>query len=424
MMVKYQPMIRRHLHDVLAGSLDAFPVVLLVGARQVGKSTLARALADERWGGTYVTLDERISLDAALTDPDGFVRALSTPVVIDEVQRAPDLLRAIKVVVDRNREPGRFLLTGSSHVTTLSRVSETLAGRVAVHVLRPLSASELAQRPAPDVVEQLFSITRAPALLRGLPKISDDAMARLHTQILRGGYPTPAMMEQRGPRRTWFDSYRQTYVERDLRDISNIHHLPDFGRLMTIAALRTGQLLNVSSISRDVGLPNATLRRYLALLEQTFQIERLVPYAANVGKRLVRSPKLYVTDSGMAAHLAAVDDWGEVVGRGMAGALLETWAFTELRKLLELAQPNTQLAFWRTHPGSEVDFILERGGEVVGIEVKLAARIDRRDLAGMRACADDLADRWRFGVLLHGGTEAVALDERTLALPIATFFGV
>lgn len=417
-------MLRRHLHEVLVGSLDAFPVVLLAGARQVGKSTLAKAIANERWNGAYITLDERIQLDAALSDPDGFVRALDTPVVIDEVQRAPDLLRAIKVVVDRDRTPGRFLLTGSAHVTTLSRVSETLAGRMAVHLLRPFSAAELAEQPAPDVVDQLFSQPDAKAFLRKYPRAADGDPARLRGLILRGGYPTPALMASARARRTWFDSYRQTYVERDLRDMTDIHHIPDFGRLMTMAALRTGGLFNTSSLSRETGLPYSTLQRYLALLEQTFQVELLRPYAANVAKRLVRRPKLYLTDSGMAAQLAAVETWETAAARGFDGPLLETWAFAELRKLLALTSSRTELSFYRSQRGAEVDFLLERGGAVVGIEVKLAARIERGDLAGLRECAHTLGRRWKFGILLHGGPEVAAIDERTMALPIQTFFGV
>lgn len=415
-------MLGRHLHATVMSSLDAFPVVLLVGARQVGKSTLAQAVADERWSGTYVTLDERIRLDAALTDPDGFVRALGTPVVIDEVQRAPDLLRAIKVVVDGSRQPGRFLLTGSAHVTTLSRVSETLAGRVAVHVLHPLSSSELRGGQVPDGVERIFTAPDAAAFLHRFDKAKTEPSS-LHRLILRGGYPTAALMDSDNARRTWFDSYRQTYVERDLRDLADIHHVPDFSRLLVISALRSGGLLNASSLSRDVGLPNTTMRRYLALLEQTFQIEMLRPYAANVAKRMVRTPKLYMTDTGMAAHLSAVESWDVAVSRGIDGALIETWAHAELRKLLSLSTIHTSLSFFRTHTGQEVDFLIERGGQAVGVEVKSAAKIDRRDLAGLRVCADALGDRWRLGVLLHGGTESVAVDERTLALPITAFFG-
>lgn len=417
-------MVRRHLHDVLLRSLDEFPVVLLIGARQVGKSTLAQEISSERWSGLYVTLDERIRLDAALLDPDGFVQALGAPIVIDEVQRAPDLLRAIKVVVDKSRSPGRFLLTGSAHVTTLSRVAETLAGRVAVHRLSPFSASELSKQPAPDVIERLFSTDDVATILRGIKKATTGDALKLRNLILAGGYPTPALMRSAESRRTWFDSYRQTYVERDLRDIADIHHVPDFGRLFTTAALRTGQLFNASSLSRDVGLPNTTLRRYLALLEQTFQLETLRPYSANIAKRLTRTPKLFITDSGMAAHVAAVDTWETAVSRNMDGALLETWVFGELRKLLELTSIPTALSFYRTHTGTEVDFLIERGDQVVGIEVKLAARIDRSDLAGLRACAESLGNRWRIGVLLHGGTEATVLDHRTLALPLTAFFSV
>jgi hypothetical protein len=417
-------MLGRHIERTILESLRHFPAVLLVGARQVGKSTLAQALAGGPWPARYVTLDERTVLDAALKNPDGFVQSLAAPVVLDEVQRAPDLLRAVKLVVDRQRAPGRFLLTGSANVLTLSTVAETLAGRVAVHELHPFSWTEWQARPASRIIDQLFAAESAAALLADLRRTSSvERTNEVRRFIVSGGFPTPALMESAAARRTWFDSYRQTYVERDLRDLANIVNLPDFGRLMTTLALRTAQLLNVAELSRDVGLPTTTLRRYMHLLAQTFQVAALPPYAANVAKRLVKTPKVYLSDTGMAGHLAAADTWDTIERRHFVGALVETWVHAELRKLLALGAARTELTFWRTRTGHEVDFLLERGRTVVGIEVKWSSTIERRDLTGLESCRTLLRRRWHLGVLLHGGTEAVALDDRTVAVPFGVFFG-
>jgi hypothetical protein len=411
-------MIKRHLEHRLLDSLAHFPVVLLIGARQVGKSTLVRQIAGTAWPARYLTLDDRTTLDAALRDPDGFVQGLDGPAVIDEVQRAPDLLRAIKLVVDRARRPGRFLLTGSAHVLTLAKVSETLAGRVAVHELRPFAWSELKRSVAPRI-SRLFD-TAASRLLLGEKAAAPFGQVR--DLLLTGAFPDPALMKSDSARRTWFESYRQTYLERDLRDIAAVAHLPEFSRLMIALALRTGTLLNVAELSRDIGLPETTIKRDLQLLAQTFQVGTLPPFASTRVKRLVKTPKVYWTDTGMAAHLAAARSWSDLGRRNLGGFFLETWVHTEIRKLLSLEQESVELTFWRTHDGHEVDFLLERGGEMVGIEVKSAAAVRSRDLSGLARCREAFGRRWRLSLVLYAGSEALTIDERTVALPLAGFF--
>lgn len=415
-------MIRRHLQETLERSLGQFPAVLLIGARQVGKSTLAQALAQGDWPARYVTLDQRTTLDAALLDPDGFVRELGTPVVIDEVQRAPDLLRAIKLQIDRDRKPGRYLLTGSANLLGLDAIPETLAGRMAVHRLHPFSFSERQGQGRPPLMDLLFTSESAGKLVESLQGQAETA--NLEQSILAGGYPTPALMDDDAMRATWFDSFRQTYIDRDLRELAQISNLPEFGRLLTTLANRTAQMLNASGLSRDIGLPTTTLRRYLNLLQLTFQLELLPAFAANRPKRLVKTPKAYFTDTGIAAHLSALSAWDDVERRQLVGPLLETWVHAELRKLLALQAPQPELSFWRTRTDHEVDFLVERGGEVVGLEVQWSGTLDRRQLRALDACRETLGSRWRLGVLLHGGTEAVAIDEHTAVIPIAhAFFG-
>ena len=241
--------------------------------------------------------------------------------------------------------------------------------------------------------------------------------------ILRGGYPDPCLMKRPASRSTWFESYCQTYLERDVRDLTSIAHVPDFNRLLVTLALRTGQMLNFSSLSRDVGLPVSTLRRYFNILEETFQVFRVAPYHANVGKRVVKTPKAYLSDTGMACHLADADDWPTLQRRNQAGAMLETWVAGELRKLISISPTRTGLYYWRTRDGREVDFLLERGGRVAGIEVKQAARVGEHDLAGITACRDALKNSWHMGMVLYGGTEVVPLDSKIIAVPFSVFFG-
>ncbi len=416
-------MLPRHLEAAVEKSLRHFPVVMVLGPRQCGKSTLVNALAKGTQRQVF-TLDDRATLDAATTDPDEFLAGLTGPVVLDEVQRAPGLLRAIKPLVDRDRKPGRFLLTGSAHLTTMSAVAETLAGRAAVHELAPFSWSERARRPNPTIIDRLFS-SRSPAeLLRAVPaRAPGSRRDELKARILSGGYPEPSLQRDVAVRRTWFESYRKTYIERDLRELAAVQSLPEFSRLLTLVALRTGGQLKTSELGRDAGLSNTTTRRYLDLLQQTFQVFLLQPWFANVGKRLVKTPKLYLTDTGLGCHLAAADEWETLERQLRVRPVVETFVANELRKVLSLEPGRTHLWFWRVEHGPEVDFVLERGGEVVGVEVKWGTGVSQDELKGLAACRDALGKAFRLGVLLHGGQEALAVGERLVALPYSTFFG-
>jgi predicted AAA+ superfamily ATPase len=265
---------------------------------------------------------------------------------------------------------------------------------------------------------------RAQEVLAQQPRRSSpERIAEIQQLLLTGGFPSPALMDSESARRTWFESYRQTYMERDLRDLANIHNLPEFSRLLTILALRTAQLLNLSEFSRDIALPVTTLRRYFQLLDQTYQLFLLPPYSANLAKRLIKTPKVYAADTGLACYLSAADSWDTLVRQNRVGAMVETWVANELRKLLSVPSRRTHLLYWRTRTGQEVDFLLERGGEVVGIEVKWGMGFSNKDLSGLMGCRALLGKRWRCSVLLHGGTEAVTLDEQTLAVPFSVLFG-
>jgi len=416
-------MIRRHLQPSIEESLKHFPVVAILGPRQVGKSTLAQMIPSKAWPARYITLDDLAVLDAAQADPDGLLEGLEFPVVLDEVQRAPDLLRAIKRMVDRNREPGQCLLTGSANLLTMQNVSETLAGRAVLLDLHPFSWAELQRREGPaSSLDALFASRTAKELLSSFPKSTPVPRRELMARILAGGYPTPALMPAGRPRSQWFESYRRTYLERDLRQVANIVRLPEFGRLLTTTALRSGQLVNATAFSRDLGVPLNTVRRHLGLLETTYQVWTVPPFHVNIGKRLVKTPKLYFTDTGLACHISGFDDWEHVERQGQAGAIVESWAASELRKLASLGAKRTEIYFWRTHAGREVDFLLARGDRLVAIEVKWMQRATAHDIGNIMACADDLKGRLGLAVILYAGESAIALNERVAAVPFGVFF--
>jgi len=417
-------MIRRYLQEPILASLRHFPVVLLTGARQVGKSTLALSLIESEWKASYMTLDDRATLDAALRDPDGLISGSPTPAVIDEVQKAPDLMRAIKKKVDGDRAAGQYLLTGSANILALSKVTETLAGRVILHTLYPFCWAELLEKPQPALINALFQVSATKELIGYLPKKPrpvgrDDLIQR----ILAGGYPVPALMNSSRARAEWFSSYRQTYLERDLLTIKSIENIPDFNRLLTLVAFRTGRLLNLSDLSRETGLPFTTLRRYMNLLEMTYQVFYLQPYYTHLGKRLVKTPKTFSSDTGMASYLLGAYDWPTLENQGQAGPFIESWVASELVKLMPISDHRLKLYFWRTQTGQEVDFLLERGKEIVAIEVKGGQRIEESDIRNLKRCAENLKNRVRLSVILYGGSEVLHLTQNMIAIPFPSFFG-
>lgn len=415
-------MLQRHLEPLVLDSLKNFPVVLLTGARQVGKSTLVEALCRKKWKAAYLTLDDRNLLDMALTDPDGLIASREGPLAIDEVQKAPDLLRAIKLSVDRNRKPGRFLLTGSANILMLKSVSETLAGRIVLHELYPFSYSEFSKRRNPGVLKAAFDSKKTQDLT-DLFKKAKVPRENFLSRVLGGGYPEPSLAKKASIRDRWFKSYRKTYVERDIREISAIERVPDFNRLMTMAAARTGQVLNLSDLGRDSGLPYMTLRRYMNILEQTYQIFLVPPFFTNVSKRLMKAPKLYWTDTGFVSHILDIHDTDHLGKNPHLGAIVETWAASELKKLISLESEAMTLYGWRAQNGREVDFLIEKGGRFLAIEVKWSRHIEKPALHSFKALKDSLRDNLVMGVVLYRGENILPLGEKLIAVPYESFFG-
>ena len=392
-------------------ALAVLPVVALMGARQTGKSTLVRELSRVR-GDTYVTLDSRAPLDRALADPELFI-GQSGPtgrLTIDEVQRAPDLLRAIKAAVDASdqRVPGQFLLTGSANLLLMKQVRESLAGRAAYVAMWPMTRREQLGLGAPGIWSELLAtpVARWRDLVLDQPAPFEDwrELAR------RGGYPRPAVhLETAAARDEWFAGYVDTYLERDIPELSQITSIPDLRRLMQSLSLRTGTLVNQTQLARDTSIPQTTVRRYLDLLETSYQIVRLPAYTANRAKRLIKTPKVYWSDSGLAMHLA-----GEITARGEH---LETIVVHDLLAWAETQVPSPAIVYWRTTSGHEVDVVIESGSRLLPIEVKTTSQPSTGDLANMRSFSDEYGGQVIGGLLLHGGEETFWIAKNVLAAP-------
>ena len=402
------PYLPRHAAGLLKRALDAFPVVALMGARQTGKSTLARAepfLADR----LYLTLDDPETHERARLAPRDLVRSAAR-LTLDEVQREPDLLLAVKRVVDedRPRRNGRFLLTGSANLLLMRRVSESLAGRATYVNLWPLSRRERLGRSAPGIWSDLLATPVAdwPDLMAS----RDDAPADWGAEVRAGGYPTPALgLDGAEARSLWFDGYVRTYLERDLQSLASLGNLVDFRRLMRAAVHRLGGLINQADIGRDLQLPRTTVQRHLDLLETSFQLVRLPPYSLNRGKRLVKSPKLNWSDPALALWLS---------GAGVvSGEHLENLVLVDLLVWRDGQAPAPNVLFWRTTTDREVDFVVEAGERLLAIEVKATANPGLADVRGLRLFRQDYPDRFAGGLLLHGGRATQWMAEGILAAP-------
>jgi uncharacterized protein len=405
----------------LERALRQFPVVALLGARQTGKTTLARMLA-ERHRMTAVTLDEPRAREAALRDPDGFLRASPRPLLLDEAQRAPDLFRAMKLAVDEARRPGTFLITGSANYLLMQSVSESLAGRVALFDLHPLAWPEWQENPRPTVLDRLLRARSAAHAMRLLAGRTAPPEARVRERILRGGLPVPGAMRSAEARSTWFSGYLQTYVERDLRDLARIASVPDFQRLLRLVALRSGRILSYADLARDADLAPTTARAYLNLATVAYFVRLLPPFLTNVAKRLVKSPRVMLLDSGLAAHLAGVVTWADAERADLVGQLVETWVHGQLAALLARTPRLDQLAYWRTHAGGEVDFVVSAGRRVLPIEVKWSTAPGPSALRGLEAFLADHEERAPFGILLHRAAAPGVLRGRIIGLPLTTLF--
>ena len=411
-------MYSRHIAPQLAEALADTPVVLVNGARQSGKSTLVQAAAIlPNAARQYFTLDDVSVLNAAKSDAAGFINALQGPVTLDEVQRAPELFLAIKAAVDRDRQPGRFLLTGSADVLLLPGIADSLAGRMEVLSLWPLSCAEMTDSAA---------FNRADALFAGdwsalnVPPCERD---ELITRLLAGGFADAVARTSQRRRDAWFDSYMQAILQRDVRDLANLEQLTQVPNLLHLLATRSASLLNFAELSRTAGLAQSTLKRYFALLEMLFLVVRLPSWECNPGKRLVKAPKVFLPDSGLLGHFMAATQDQLAARPSLPGSIVETFVLAELLKHVAFSTQRLSLWHYRTQTQIEVDFILENPlGQITGIEVKASATVDSKDFKGLRHLQETESGIFKYGIVLYTGREVLPFGENLWAVPLSIWW--
>jgi predicted AAA+ superfamily ATPase len=413
--VDYTTMIRRHITEHLLQALSDTPAVLVNGARQSGKSTVVQSAELTKPGRQYLTFDDPGVLGAAKRDPNGFIAGLNPLVTLDEVQHVPELFPAIKMAIDRKREPGRFLLTGSANVLLLPKLSESLAGRMEVLTLWPFSQGEM-NDVSEGFIDALFS--KQPVWSSG--KSSGIRRDELFVKVMAGGYPLVVARNTGARRKAWFQSYLTTILQRDVRDLTNVADVTAVPRLLSVVATRAGGLLNFADLSRTLALPQTTLKRYFALLEATFLVQLLRPWSSNLGQRLIQTPKVYLDDTGLLAHLLGLTVDRLKVDGTLAGGVLENFVLMELRKQSAWSEIQPEFYYWRTAAGQEVDIVLEdSAGRLVGIEIKASATLGGSDVRGLQSMADAVGKRWLRGVVLYTGTEVIPFAANLHGLPVS-----
>jgi predicted AAA+ superfamily ATPase len=413
-MVDYRRMISRHIIGQVKEALADTPAVLINGARQTGKSTLVQSEELGQKNRQYLTFDDPGILAAAKGDPNGFIAGLDPRVTLDEVQHVPELFPAIKAAIDRKRQPGRFLLTGSANVMLLPKLSESLAGRIEMVTVWPFSQGEI-NGTKETFVDKVFSSHS----VAWTGKSATIQREELLETVLAGGYPLAIARHNASRRNAWFQSYIMTILQRNIRDLANITDLTAVPRLLSVVAARAGGLLNFADLSRTAGLPQTTLKRYFALLESTFLVQLLRPWATNLGQRVIQTPKVYLNDTGLLGYLVGIMVDRLKTEGTLAGALLENFVFMELRKQASWSSTVPEIFYWRTVSGQEVDLVLEdRSGRLAGIEVKAAATLSGGDVRGLQALESAAGKKWVRGVILYTGAEVIPFANNLHGVPI------
>ena len=403
----------RRIQQRLAEALLDTPVVLLAGPRQAGKTTLVRQVAAK--GLRYLTLDDELTLLAARADPVGLIRSLDRA-VIDEIQRAPQLLLAIKKSVDEDRRPGRFLLTGSANLMALPLIADSLAGRMETLTLLPLSQTEIEGCSA-NWIDQAF----AGHLLRAdTPALGAELVER----VLRGGYPEAVSRVSAKRRVTWARQYTDALIQRDVRDVAGIDKLEQLPRFLQALAQTAGQMCNYSQLAGQVGLDGKTAARYAGVFETMYLLKRVDVWARNRLSRIVKTPKLQFIDAGLLAVLVNLSFEEVRKDRTQFGHVLETFVFGELLKHATSAEGDYQLLYYRDADKVEVDIVIENAaGQLVGVEVKASATVKASDLRGLRKLAALAGDQFKMGVLLYDGAETLPLGDGIWAAPLSSLWG-
>jgi len=400
---------KRFLAERVKKALSFFPVVAIVGARQTGKSTLVQQEFPER---NYFSLDSPEIRAVIEKDPYGFLSVQKGPLTLDEVQKVPAVFETLKILVDKDRQPGRFLLTGSANFLLLKNVSETLAGRIAIFELSGFMVSEAEEYFPPDFLKK--------CLLEKKPPSPEKPHSKPPLEILisRGSLPPAVLLPDDEIRLLWFENYIATYLERDLRDLSQVASLGDFRRLMGLAALRTAQVLNISELARDAGLSTSTARNYIQLLEISYQIRRLSPYFVHLGKRLTKSPKLYFRDTGVALSLSGITPLtSKLTLHPYYPSLVETFLVEEITKFFAVFEPQARIYYFRTLAGAEVDLVIEFGERLLPIEIKASSSVSLKKLAGLKQFLKDFEKKAPFGLVLYLGEKIFQAASNIWVIP-------
>lgn len=404
----------RFAQSALLNALADTPAVLIHGPRQCGKTTLARTVGEKR-SYAYTTFDDDVTRAAATADPVGFVADLSQRVILDEVQRVPELFTSLKAAIDRDRTPGRFILTGSSNVLLVPRLADSLAGRMEILRLYPLSQDEI-ERKESTFLDALFSgrfNTRRVERLGGA----------LAARIVAGGFPAVHARSSGKRRATWYRNYIDALVQRDVRGLTRISSFEALPRLLMLASTQTARLLNVTDLAAPFQLSRPTIRDYVTLLERVFLIETLPPWHSNQLSRLIKTPKMHVADTGLACALMGVDEESLASDRSFLGQLLETFVFQELKRQSSWSEHVHTFFHFRDKEDAEVDIVIERGARAVaGVEVKASATVTLADFRGLRKLSAACGKRFACGVVLYDGETTARFGDGMYAVPVRTLW--
>ncbi len=401
-------MLKRVIQTEIESALKISPSVLVAGARQIGKSTIVQDMDRE-----YIVMDDITQLEAATHDPQGYIKRIAKPVTIDEIQKAPQLLSAIKLSVDQNRVNGDFLLTGSANILSLKKSNESLAGRVIELTMYPFSAKEKNQDINVNFVDQLFD---EPINRLAIKKPQPEKVKQF---VIEGGYPLAFMMSTAKERFLWFNSYISTYIERDIRSIGELRDIDNFIRFFNVLAPQSAKILNKSNIANDTRLNSATVDNYLSLLEKVYQIYLLKPYYENIGKTFIKSPKVYLTDSGISSHILGIKDEKDLEHSKYRGDVYETFVFAELLKHITYSQSVMEFFYYRTQDKKEIDFLIKKQGEILAIEVKASYSVKPIDFKHII----DFQNRSSHnvtGLVFYHGDKIVSFGDQLFAVPLGS----
>lgn len=408
-------MFSRLIKDKIQLALQDTPVVYIMGPRQSGKTTIVKEMISNDW--EYVTFDDAAQLNIAKSDPVGFIRNFPKEkfIVLDEVQRLPEIFVSIKQAVDENRTPGRFLLTGSANALLLPKLSDSLAGRIEAIPLSTLSEYELLDRE-PAFLDKL---------LQGESPATKEIRIRSHLikRIVTGCFPEPVQRENESRIRSWYNNYLQSLIQKDIKDLGHIEHHDDMKKLLEVLTLYSGKLINFSELGEKVGLNRATVKKYTALLQQLFLVETLPAWHSNAYKRLIKTPKIHIVDTGIICSARGINTEKIIANPDLYGSLLETFIFNELKKQSNFTDEKINFYHYRDKDKVEVDLIIENGlGELFGIEIKAASSINAKDFVGLRKFKEIADKKFKIGILLYDGDLTTSFGDKLFAVPIAALW--